>query len=104
MTDSGLKREWNQIREASRLVYFHRRHLRPTGIMRYAERGMPLPALLQVSGELPPQMKQHYLRVAREGLKPQQFESMPAHKPIQAFNAGWNQSPTFLMGHPLGNW
>lgn len=98
MTNSGFKREWNAIRKESRLLYFHRCHLRPTGIVRYAERGMPLEELISIAGELPVALRQHYLRILREG----QSQQPTCHaKPIPAFNAAWNQSHTFLMGLPL---
>lgn len=66
MSDSGLKRVWDEVRQACGLTWFQPHGLRHTGITRLAESGTPIPVILSMAGHVSQRMQQHYTQISQQ--------------------------------------
>lgn len=64
MSDSGLKKVWNEIRKASDLSWLRPYDIRHTAITRMAEAGRPISVIMAFAGHVSPKMQQHYTTVS----------------------------------------
>ena len=64
MSESGLKKKWQEIREATGLVDFRPYDTRHTGITRVAEEGVPIDIIMRRAGHLSEEMRQHYTQIS----------------------------------------
>lgn len=64
MSNSGLKKLWAEVQEATGLKNFTPRDTRHTGITRMAESGYPIPVIMARAGHLSPRMTRHYTQVS----------------------------------------
>ncbi len=64
MTQSGLKKKWEEVRDASGLDWFRPYDTRHTGITRQAEQGVPIQIVMARAGHLSPRMTQHYTHIS----------------------------------------
>ncbi|MDR5727628.1 MAG: tyrosine-type recombinase/integrase, partial [Terriglobia bacterium] len=64
MTVSGLKRRWEEVREASKLKRFRMYDTRHTAITRLAEQGVPIAVIMSLAGHLSPRMTAHYTQIS----------------------------------------
>jgi len=60
MTESGLKKLWEEVQKASGMQWFWINRCRHTGISRLAEAGVPLPVTMSMAGHISPEMHQWY--------------------------------------------
>jgi len=93
MTGSGIKRQWNEVREATRLDWVDRYGMRHTGATRLAEAGVPIDIIMSRMGHATEEMRQHYTQISvsaqRRWLRPQPYTQHmyappPAQMPMQA--------------------
>ena len=64
MTSSGIKRQWNMVRERSGLTWFRQYDPRHTGITRLAEEGVPIAIIKQQAGHITDKMSRHYTHIS----------------------------------------
>jgi len=64
MTESGLKKPWQEVREASCLKSFRMYDTRHTAITRLAEAGVSLQLIMKRAGHISPQMTDHYTHLS----------------------------------------
>jgi hypothetical protein len=64
MTVSGLKKPWEEVREASKLTWFRQYDCRHTAITRLAEGGTPMATIMKRAGHVSPKMTDHYTHIS----------------------------------------
>jgi hypothetical protein len=67
MTVQGLKRPWQEVREATGLLSFRMYDTRHTAITRLAEEGVPITVIMSLAGHISPRMTLHYTHVSDQG-------------------------------------
>jgi integrase len=84
MSDSGLKRRWNELRDAAEMPRLRIYDLRHTGITRMAEAGVPLAVAMSYAGHMTQRMQQHYTAICSSAQREwgeQVWASQPIKKP-----------------------
>lgn len=66
MSESGLKKPWDEVRRSAEMPWLRMYDLRHTGITRNAEGGMPLPVAMARAGHMTPQMQRRYTAICLE--------------------------------------
>ncbi len=66
MTVSGIKRQWDEVRQASGLGWFRQYDTRHTALTRWAEGGMDVPMLLALAGHVSLRMLRHYVHIGEQ--------------------------------------
>jgi integrase len=66
MSNSGLKKPWQEVREATGLLHFRMYDTRPTAITRLAEAGVPVTVIMDMAGHMSPRMTQHYTHISEQ--------------------------------------
>jgi Phage integrase family len=69
MTSSGLKKLWQEVREATGLHWFRMEDTRHTGATRMAESGIPAPVIMARMGHSNIRMQQHYTHITEQAQK-----------------------------------
>ena len=64
MSDSGIKRQWNEVRQASGLPWLRQYDCRHTAITRYAEAGTPVGIIMDLAGHISMKMTRHYTHIS----------------------------------------
>jgi integrase len=64
MSDSGLKKRWDDVRVAAGLPWLRPYDLRHTAITRLAEEGVAIPTILSFAGHISTKMQQHYTTIS----------------------------------------
>ena len=64
MSSSGMKRQWNLVRERSGLTWFRQYDPRHTGITRLAEEGVPIAVIKDQAGHITDKMSRHYTHIS----------------------------------------
>ncbi len=64
MSDSGLKKRWNAVRQAAGLSWLRPYDLRHTAITRMAEAGVPVQVIMSFAGHMTLRMQQHYTTIS----------------------------------------
>ncbi len=64
MSGSGLKKKWQEVRDATGLLDFRPYDTRHTGITRGAEEGLPIDIIMRRAGHLSEEMRQHYTQIS----------------------------------------
>jgi integrase len=64
MSDSGLKKRWNAVREAANIDWLRPYDLRHTAITRMAEAGTPIQVIMSFAGHMTLRMQQHYTAIS----------------------------------------
>lgn len=63
MSESGIKKSWEECREAASLRWLRMNDLRHTAITRLAEAGTPLPVIMSMAGHISQRMSAHYTHI-----------------------------------------
>lgn len=85
MTSSGLKKQWQRVRDAAGMPWFRFEDTRHTGATRLAEQGVPVDIIVARMGHCDDKMRQHYTHISlaaqRSWLRkgPQRVYSIEAH-------------------------
>ena len=69
MTSSGLKKLWQEVRDASGLSWFRMEDTRHTGATRLAESGVPAAVIMTRMGHSNPKQQQHYQHISDQAQK-----------------------------------
>jgi Phage integrase family len=64
MTASGLKKQWQEIRQKAELLWFRQYDLRRTAITRLAEADAPLSVIMSIAGHVSETMREHYTHIS----------------------------------------
>lgn len=64
MSNSGMKRAWSEVREATGLSEFSPHDCRHTAITRFAEAGTPVSVIMSMAGHISPKMVKHYTQIS----------------------------------------
>jgi integrase len=65
MTESGIKKAWEEVREASGLKWFRQYDCRHTAITRLAESGVPIDVIMARAGHVSERMRRHYTHISQ---------------------------------------
>jgi integrase len=79
MSTSGVKREWQEVREATGLLWFRQYDLRHTGGTRLAEQGWRTPQIKARMGHITDQMSEHYTHIS-ESAQRREYERVRSQK------------------------
>jgi integrase len=66
MTVSGIKRPWNEVRQASGLKWFRPYDTRHTAITRWAENGKHIADIMVMAGHMSPRTTAHYTHISEQ--------------------------------------
>ena len=87
MTESGIKKLWEEVRHASGLTWFRPYDTRHTAATRLAESGVPVEVIMARMGHATDKMRQHYTHVTEQAQRawlrpaaprtPQRFMATP---------------------------
>lgn len=66
MTVSGIKRHWQEVRQASDITWFRPYDLRHTSLTRYAESGAPIAVMMSLAGHVTRKMVDHYTHISEQ--------------------------------------
>jgi len=64
MSNSGIKKPWDNVRQAAGVPWLRVHDLRHTAITRMAEAGVPIPVILSMAGHISVRMQQHYTSIS----------------------------------------
>lgn len=83
MSESGLKKLWQEVREATGLKWFRMEDTRHTGATRMAESGVPAPVIMARMGHSNLEMQQHYQHIADQAQRMwmRQTQQLPQRMP-----------------------
>lgn len=66
MTESGIKKAWEEVRAAAHLSWFRQYDCRHTAITRLAEAGTPIGVIMSLAGHISPLMTRHYTHISEQ--------------------------------------
>lgn len=66
MTESGIKKHWDAVRDAAGVPWFRMYDLRHTAITRLAEAGTPIQVIMEFAGHIDPRMQQRYTHISMQ--------------------------------------
>jgi integrase len=66
MSDSGIKRPWDDVRKAADVPWLRIHDLRHTAITRLAEAGESVPMIMAMAGHVSQKMMQHYTHISEQ--------------------------------------
>jgi integrase len=66
MSNSGMRKPWDEIRRAAEVPWLRIHDLRHTAITRMAEAGVPSAVILSMAGHISQRMQQHYTAVSEQ--------------------------------------
>ncbi len=93
MTESGLKKPWEEVRQASGLVWFRMYDTRHTAITRLAEAGVPIMVIMKRAGHISMRMTQHYTHISDK-------TQVEAVRKAQRYNGGLGIQGDFSHSRP----
>jgi integrase len=85
MTNSGLKKPWDEVRTAAGIPWMRIHDLRHTAITRMAEAGVPIMVIMSFSGHLTRKMIQHYTHISDSAQRQAAEAAFGKKKPMQSF-------------------
>jgi len=98
MASGGIKRLWQEVREAANLLWFRPYDTRHTGATRLAEQGTPVQIIMARMGHCSPKMQQHYTHVSEQAQRAW-LRGRP-QLPIRALAPPAASWPPPVAGHP----
>lgn len=66
MTESGIKKLWDEVRKASGIVWLRQYDLRHCGLTRLAEAGVPIQVMMSMAGHVSRRMQEHYTHISEQ--------------------------------------
>ena len=88
MTDSGMKKCWIEVREATGLKWFRPYDTRHTAITRLAEAGTAVDTIMSMAGHVSERMRRHYTQISDQAkvraLQVAQRQAIPTRRPETA--------------------
>lgn len=92
MSESGIKKCWEEVRAASGLKWFRQYDTRHTAITRLAEAGVPIDVIMSRAGHVSLKMQKHYTHISRMAQR-QWIE--------HAYSSGFSPQPAFSRAAPV---
>jgi integrase len=80
MTNSGIKKPWESLREAAGLKWVRIHDLRHSAITRLAEAGVPMLVIMSIAGHVSQRMLQHYTTISEMSKR----QALRAAMPVQS--------------------
>jgi integrase len=80
MTNSGIKKPWESLREAAGLKWLRIHDLRHSAITRMAEAGVPMLVIMSIAGHVSQRMLQHYTTISEMSKR----QALRAAMPVQS--------------------
>ncbi|MFT4112379.1 tyrosine-type recombinase/integrase [Silvibacterium sp.] len=94
MSESGIKKQWEEVRKASGLNWFRQYDCRHTAITRCVESGMSLGLVMKMAGHISSKMTAHYTHISEV------VQARAMQNVFSGLNAplpgGWNPPASFL--------
>lgn len=69
MTNSGIKKPFDEVRRAAGVPWLRFHDFRHTGVTRLAEAGTPIPVIMAIAGHISLRMMQHYTHISDQQIK-----------------------------------
>lgn len=69
MSSSGLRKAWDEVRHASKLLKFTPYHTRHTALTHWAEGGMRIEEMMALAGHMTERQTRHYARIGEGALR-----------------------------------
>jgi len=66
MTESGIKKLWNEVRVKSGILFVRPYDLRHCGLTRLAEAGVPIQVMMSMAGHISRRMQEHYTHISEQ--------------------------------------
>jgi hypothetical protein len=66
MSDSGLRKPWDEVRKKSGILYVRPYDLRHCGLTRLAEAGVPIQVMMDMAGHVSRRMQSHYVHISEQ--------------------------------------
>ena len=90
MSDSGLKKLWDEVRDAAGMRWLRPYDLRHSGLTRMAEHGVPVHVMMAYAGHMSMRMQQHYVSISSAAMREwaQLTWTDGARKPVQSVRPG----------------
>jgi integrase len=103
MSNSGLKRAWNEMRQATGLLHFTPYDTRHTAISRLAEAGVPVTVIMDMAGHMSPRMTQHYTHISEQAkvYAMRQAQNVREGRPAQQATARKRVAPAVMAPAPV---
>lgn len=80
MSESGIKKSWNDVRDASGLKWFRQYDCRHTAITRLAESGVPTDVIMSRAGHVSEKMRRHYTHISQSAQRKWLEHSQSYHR------------------------
>lgn len=91
MSTSGIKREWQEVREATGLLWFRQYDLRHTGGTRLAEEGWRPAQIKARMGHITDQMNEHYTHISEDAQRREHERVSTLKFAPRAVRPGWDE-------------
>lgn len=99
MSSSGLKKRWQEVREASGLRWFRVEDTRHTGATRLAEAGVSADIICARMGHVRPEMRLHYTHISEAATRRQLRQAALAQrKPVVSVQPIYHDDATYRDG------
>lgn len=101
MTVSGIKKLWQEVREASGLTWFRPYDTRHTGATRCAESGMPTPVIMARMGHCSLDMQKRYTHISEQAKRMWARHSQGMYQQNTqpgGYTPSYRQAPNFARG------
>jgi hypothetical protein len=66
MTESGIRKLWDEVRAKSGLTWLREYDLRHCGLTRLAEAGVPIQVMMSMAGHISRKMQEHYTHISEQ--------------------------------------
>jgi integrase len=85
MTGSGIKKSWEEVQQATGLLWFNPYGTRHTAITRLAEAGVAVDTIMSMAGHVSERMRRHYTHISDQAKihALRQAQNVQAGKPVQ---------------------
>lgn len=80
MTEKGLTKRWQEVRQATGITWFRLYDCRHTGITRLAEAGVSVDIIMSMAGHVSERMRRHYTHISDQAKVKALREAMTAGK------------------------
>jgi hypothetical protein len=102
MTNSGIKKPWESLREAAGLKWLRIHDLRHSAITRLAEAGVPTLVIMSIAGHVSQRMLQHYTTISEMSKRQALRAAMPVQTVLKIPSAAKKQPAFDLVNMRVG--
>jgi integrase len=98
MTVSGIKRPWNEVRQASGLKWFRPYDTRHTAITRWAENGKHIADIMVMAGHMSPRTTAHYTHISEQA-RQRALREVAARIGLKSEGSDYQPAPFYVQNH-----